>query len=80
MTKLMGFTHKSGEFEGRPYDNWNLHFVEDCDLADFEGQQVFVAKVPYRTFKKTDLVVGCDYDVRYNKYGKVEGLEMLQLP
>lgn len=50
-TKIVGFERKQGDYEGRPYDNYNLHVINNT-TAGVTGYAASIVKV------KTPLMVG----------------------
>lgn len=71
---LKGVNHKSGEYEGKPYDNYQLFGIDEKGTWMME-------KVTGKVLKESGI-----YDVNalleneivllYNRYGKVEAVKM----
>lgn len=71
---LKGYNHKTGDYEGKPYDNYQLFGIDD------RGQWM-MEKVSGKVVKDSGI-----YDINalleneivllYNRYGKVESIKM----
>lgn len=87
--KIVGIVLSSGEYEGRKYDNVNVHCLEEPSNFDrCVGQSCVVVKVkrdlfnkcasPYMTAGSGAAVyfelVGLDVSFAYDRYGRVQNV------
>lgn len=73
MFKVHGFNHKTGNYQGRDYDNFQLFGV-----TDDEWQMI---KVPRKVvdncgIKDYNLLKGALLDILYNRYGQVSEIRI----
>lgn len=74
MYEVLGYVHRRGEYQGRPYDNYYLH-CRKLEVPDNHvGQAVEVLKVPADLLDLSSLVMGAVFDVYYNRFGRVLSL------
>lgn len=77
---ILGYVRVTGDFEGRPFDNFNFHCQDPKKQMD-AGIGVQVVKV------KTDLIlnsgvsvndsiIGKEMTVVYDRYGRVSGISI----
>ena len=72
MYTVVGIVHKVGDFNGQPYDNFNLHCVRDATPnTDESGQITEVIKVKSDMFLNTDINIGSEVTPYYDKYGRI---------
>lgn len=81
---ILGYSRVTGEYEGRPYDNYNFYVQ---DLSKNADAGIVAGKVKV----KTDVILQCGVpingecigsmlEVYYNKYGQVSGINILNEP
>ena len=79
--KYVGLERKTGEFEGRKYDNFVMHFVGDDRTSSYvTGDLVFTQKVKAAAWNDVvdpRLTVGMPCDILFNRYGNVEAVNAL---
>ena len=77
MYTVVGIVHKVGDFNGQPYDNFNLHCVRDATPnSDEDGQITEVIKVKSDIFLASDITVGSVVTPYYDKYGRIVQLNV----
>lgn len=73
---VIGIAHRSGDYNGQKYDNYNVYAVRNAlsDKGEF-GQIAEVFKVPASNYK--EMSVGDTFDnVYYDRYQRVIGFSM----
>jgi len=50
--KIIGIKRSTGEFNSKPYDNLNLHVVEDFNAESAVGQRTEVVKIRMRVVEE----------------------------
>ena len=79
MYELVGYIRRTGEYQGRPFDNYNLH----CKVMDppegMEGEAVEVLKVKTAvvdafTAAHGPLSIGDVIDVYYDRFGRITSI------
>lgn len=96
MLTLYGVQHKSGTYEGRPYDNVMLHCLDDSPASTpssqlLGGSVCEIFKISLMNFPHTfsglvnqpaDLVamIGQGLTVSYNRYGQPDLITFLDKP
>ena len=81
-TILVGVSEKSGEYEGTPYHNINIHYTEPFANDKDIGLSCNVAKIKFATAVDTfggklptkeefEKAIGKPVDFGYNKFGQV---------
>ena len=82
--KFFGYVRKSGEYEGKKYDNLNCTFLTPVVSSDNLGYTAFTSKVAVKNVgfvfgfdKLSDLadLVGVDGDADFNQYGSLVHFE-----
>lgn len=73
--KVLGKQHKTGEYQGKPYDNIMLY----CSAThpQVEGEMTAIIKAKTEIVPDT-LGVGDSVDVYYNAYGAVENIFLVK--
>ena len=71
MYELLGYVRRTGEYQGRPFDNYNLHCKMVDPPAEHTGDCVEVIKVRSELIHSEDLVLGALIDVFYDRFGRV---------
>ena len=93
MLTLHGIQHKSGTYEGRPYDNVMLHCLDDAPFTSPSSQLVGgrvceILKIPLPSFSTIfggvvaslpDLVamIGEGLTVAYDRYGRPSSITFI---
>lgn len=73
--KVVGIERKKGTYEGREYDNIVLTCLAPYpEKKEALGQFAETVKVKYLVFEETDIDIGDDITVNYNKFGQVREL------
>lgn len=76
MVRVSGWERKSGEYEGRAYDNYVLHCVTDEKSRGWvAGDLTFTVKVKAEDFAlvfDSSICPGDAIFIQYNRYGRVE--------
>ena len=76
MVRVSGWERKSGEYEGRVYDNYVLHCVTDEKSRGWvAGDLTFTVKVKAEDFAlvfDSSIRPGDAIFIQYNRYGRVE--------
>lgn len=76
MVRVFGWERKSGEYEGRVYDNYVLHCVTDEKSRGWvSGDLTFTVKIKAEDFKMvfdSAICPGDEIFIQYNRYGRVE--------
>lgn len=69
---VIGIVHSVGEFNGQPYDNYNIHCVRP-GLQDKNevGQVSSIVKVKASLFVSSPVQVGDTITPYYDRYGRV---------
>ncbi len=75
MYELLGYHRSKGEYQGRPYDNWSLHFRNTESPKNHQGEFFEVISVRSSLIPEDQLVIGEKYQVYYNRFGKVSELK-----
>ena len=85
---VRGVKRLSGEYQGYPYDNIQLHCICSDDGKMLTGEPVEIVKLKAAVFNtvcdrnKMDMreLVGCQIRVFYDKYGKAEDFDIVAFP
>lgn len=71
MYTIVGFARRSGEFEGRAYDNTMLYCQKVDSDPSVTGVEVEVIKVPTSAFERSGLKIGDSFMPYRDRYGRV---------
>lgn len=82
--KVMGIQHAEGEYQGRKYDNINLHVTFEkngvtgaaCDKLKFKT--TFISQIAQSNGITTADFLGKTVNVGYNQYGQPETLTLME--
>jgi len=74
MFTLKGFNHKTGEYQGHAYDNYQLFGVDEKGVWS-------MIKVPAKVLKDCGIYdlnsfVGNNLRILYNRFGNVDSIQM----
>ena len=78
--KFMGYVRKSGDYQGKKYDNLNCTFCTPAVGSDSIGYTAFTSKVAVKNVgfvfeceKLSDLkdLIGLDGEAEFNQYGNL---------
>lgn len=66
----------SGEYQGVKYEKFKLYVDKGVTPRDGEGTELDVLSIDSR-FKSASLHVGVNVNIEYNRYGRVDSIEVL---
>lgn len=76
--RFIGYVRKTGEYEGRAFDNVNLSVLRPAAVGSAEvGEICEVLKVKYPDYFAANLKVGSDINVEFDRYGRVYSISSL---
>lgn len=75
--QLMGWKKSAGEVEGRKFSGFRLYLLDDVTEV-LEGTAVTTCFISDQKISPKDLILGSEYKLVYNKYGKVQDLELIE--
>lgn len=77
--KVVGKTDlRSGEFEGRKWAHRKLYVVHpDGQINGLEGEVAEALKIPENVSTLSDVSIGRNIDVEFNRYGKVSAIRLV---
>lgn len=71
---VIGISHRSGEFNGRPYSHYSVHMTYELSGDRAIGSGTFVCNIKDRDFDP-DIRVGDLVIPRFNRYGRCDFIE-----
>lgn len=84
---VIGHSQKSGNYNGRDYDNTYLHVVSRKNNVTGQAAETIKLKTPFvnNILLENDLVtltdlIGRDVEIGFNQYGVPESLDVLEAP
>ena len=79
MVKVIGIVHSFGEYNGRQYDNYNLHCVRDSrpDRSNESGLITEVIKIKASDFSNYPISIDDKINVYYDRNGRVVDIDKL---
>ena len=79
MAIVVGIVHSSGEYNGRQYDNYNLHCLRDArpEYSNEQGQITEVVKIKASDFSKYNISLGDEIKVYYDRFGRIDEIRVL---
>ena len=81
---VLGIQHKTGEYEGIHYDNYNLHCVDEVSGDTWQrGSRItYVEKVPAEVFYQANAVdqilPGHEYNIIHNRFGRPIDVQLIK--
>ena len=73
---VVGILHRSGQYEGRDYDNYNIQCTyERTDLNNLSGLLVDTIKIPASIYRN-DIALGNVLVPSYDRYGRLQSYEV----
>lgn len=81
---VLGVQHRTGEYEGIHYDNYNLHCVEEVsgDTWMRGSRTTYVEKVPADVFHQANavdqIIPGHEYNIVHNRYGRPIDVQLIK--
>lgn len=77
MIEVIGIVHSTGEYNGVKYDNFNLHCTVDAVGENVEGVLTEVIKIKASTFYSSNIGLGDQIDVSYDKFGRIKDVSIV---
>lgn len=73
--KIMGINHKTGTFNGKDYDNYQLFGVDDS--GEWSMVKVSSKIIEDSGVKDVKVLKGNNIEILYNKYGNVAKIRLV---
>lgn len=79
MVKVIGIVHSFGEYNGRQYDNYNLHCVRDSlpNCSNESGLVTEVIKIKAADFSNYHISLDDNINVYYDRNGRVVDIQVV---
>ena len=79
--KIVGYLHKTGNYQGKAYDNYHVFTSSAITSDNGSGYQVEILKISNKIFNEfvsafakdanPDNIIGLVIEPSYNKYGQI---------
>lgn len=78
MLSVVGIEHRKGEYQGTPYDNYNLHCTRPAAEGNEneDGTMTEIVKVKASLFADFAVNIGDNIEVSYDKYGRIKDISV----
>lgn len=72
MVKVIGISRRSGEYEGKLFDNTYVHTIRNAVITENEsGQIAEIIKIKTELFNQCSVAINDNVTPIYNRYGQV---------